>query len=180
MSDMQRNRGIIKRISTKENAKEVFDKLVSDKIVEPKWCDFDENSVQYIDHEDYVVVDGAIFDVSGAPDERDPSDDDVNEAERLNDTDYRIHAYFYNGGGSLAEMLDKSIPRADAAYIEKGIGTEFFAIKKANGQFLCGAGNSSLPTPRLYLSEENAKNAVERHFRGIASDGYKIVKLVEQ
>lgn len=115
---MQRNAGIIKRLSTKENAVEVFKKLVEDGIVEEKWCKVDEKDVRYIDHDDYAVVNGCIFDVSGAKTEHD-YEYDFNEAEKLNDTDYRVHAYFYNGGASFDEMLEESIPKADAAYETK-------------------------------------------------------------
>lgn len=114
MSEMQRNKGIIKRLSTKENTKEVFDKLVADDLLDTKWCDFDDETgiPTYISDDRYELVNGTIFDVSGAPDSTDDYED-INEAERLNDTDYRVHAYFYNGGAGFGEMLDESIPRAD-------------------------------------------------------------------
>ena len=116
MSEMQRNKGIIKRLSTQENAAEVYKSLDIDK----EWDEVDEKGVPFfIDDERYEVVNGYIFDVSGAPDERD-TNEEVNEAIRLNDTDYRVHAYFYNGGGSFSEMLDESIPEADAEYESKG------------------------------------------------------------
>ncbi len=106
-----RNRGIIKRISTKEDAAEVYKNLDIDKT----WDEVEDGIPTYISNDNYVIVDGCIFDVSGAPDQYD-TDDDVNEAERLNETDYRVHAYYYNGGADFAEMLNSSIPEADAAY----------------------------------------------------------------
>lgn len=132
MSDMQRNAGIVKRLSTKENALEVFQKLVKDGIVEEKWCEVDENGVHYIDHDNYTVVNGAIFDISGAERE-DDFEYDFNEAEKLNETDYRIHAYFYNGGASLGEMLDESIPKADEEYAMNSTPKEILrkALKEA-------------------------------------------------
>lgn len=116
MSEMQRNRGVVKRLSTKESLKEVYEQLVAEGKIDGKWTEFREDgSPLYIDSDEYEIVNGCLFDVSGAPDEYD-SDEEVNDAVRLNDTDYRIHAYYYNGGANLGEMLEESIPRADAAY----------------------------------------------------------------
>lgn len=112
MSEMQRNQGIIKRLSTPETTAEVYKNLDIDK----QWDDVGEDGIPtFIDDDRYDIVNGCIFDVSGAPDDRD-GDEEINEAVRLNDTDYRVHAYFYNGGGSFSEMLDESIPKADAEY----------------------------------------------------------------
>ena len=177
MSDMQRNRGIVRRISTKENAKEVFDKLVADGEIDPKWCDFDETSVQYIDSDNYSLVDGAIFDVTGAPREVDPSDDDVNEAERLNETDYRVHAYFYNGGASFEEMLEESIPKADAAYKEPA--KVFYAVKMlkfGDGEFW---SRGSSPTPALFLTEGRALGTVKAN-TAYTEDELEVVRFVQQ
>lgn len=54
----------------------------------------------------------------------------------------------------------------------------FYAIKMSGDQFVAGSGNSSLPTPRLYLTPQAAENAVKRHWPGIVSRGYTIVRLV--
>lgn len=116
---MQINKGIIKRISTPETSAEVFRNLIKNGLTDKQWCEVDYNGVpSYIDSDRYIVIDSCIFDVSGAPNVSD-NYDDVNDAERLNDTDYRIHAYYYNGGGSLDEMLEESIPKADKEYKEK-------------------------------------------------------------
>lgn len=174
MSDMQRNKGIVKRLSTKENAKEVFDKLVAEGKFDPKWCDFDETSVQYIDSDDYVVVNGEIFDITGAPDERDPSEDGVNEAERLNETEYRVHAYFYNGGGSFQEMLEESIPRADKEY--SGPSKVFYAVKMLKfGEFW---SRGSSPTPALFTTEARALGTVKA-FTAYKEDELEIVKFAQ-
>lgn len=117
MSEMQRNRGIIKRLSTKENIKEVYEALDNDK----EWDEVKKNGVPiYIEDGRYEIVNDCIFDVSGAPDEHD-SDEEINEAVKLNDTDYRVHAYYYNGGGNFGEMLEYSIPHADREYAKKAI-----------------------------------------------------------
>jgi len=172
MSEMQRNRGIVKRLSTKENAKEVFDKLVADGKIDPKWCEVDERGVHYIDHEDYAIVNGAIFDVSGAPDE---SDDygDVNEAERLNDTDYKIHAYYYNGGANLSEMLDSSIPKADKEYEQKKSSTDGMKLYVVvlDGDFQRGPGWRRRHI-RAYSSEKRAQNYAKTY-------GGKVVEFGE-
>lgn len=119
MSEMQRNKGIIKRLSTKENLKEVYEKLIADGKHENKWDELNEDGTpRWIDSEDYTIVSGCLFDISGAPDMSDDYDD-VNEATRLNETDYQVHAYYYNGGASFNEMLEESIPKADAAYEDK-------------------------------------------------------------
>lgn len=112
MSEMVRNRGIVKRLSTKENIAEVYQSLDIDR----KWDEVNASGVPtWIENERYDIVDGCIFDVSGAPTEYD-TEEEANEAVKLNETDYRVHAYFYNGGASFSEMLEESIPRADAEY----------------------------------------------------------------
>lgn len=118
MSEYVRNKGIIKRLSTPETTEEVFKKLVADGEINEKYCEFYNDKLGYIDSEKYEVINDCIFDVSGAPDEYD-AEEDVNEAEKLNDTDYRVHAYYYNGGASFGEMLEESIPKADLDYAPK-------------------------------------------------------------
>lgn len=176
MSDMQRNAGIIKRISTKENALEVFSKLVKDGIVEEKWCEVDENGVQYIDHENYAVVGGAIFDISGAERE-DDYEYDFNEAERLNETDYRVHAYFYNGGASFDEMLDESIPKADKEYFERENVETFYAIKLKSGGYWTRGSNVA---PAMFTTISKAKGVAGSINVGLDPESYDIVKFVEQ
>lgn len=114
---MVRHRGIIKKLSTdKESSLEVYKQLIAEGKIEDKWHELDDDGTpRYLDTDNYTVVGDCIFDITGAPREYD-GEDDVNDAERLNETDYRIHSYFYNGGASLAEMLDESIPKADANY----------------------------------------------------------------
>lgn len=56
--------------------------------------------------------------------------------------------------------------------------TVYYAIKMSTGGFVAGAGNSSLPTPRLYLTPQAAENAVKRHWPGIRDRGYTIVRLI--
>lgn len=113
MSEMMRNQGVIKKLSTPETTKEVYEKLDNDK----KWDEVDDNGVpSYIEDDRYEVVLGCIFDVSDAPDTYD-NDGEMNDAVKLNDTDYRVHAYYYNGGASFNEMLEESIPVADAEYV---------------------------------------------------------------
>lgn len=179
MSEMQRNRGIVKRLSTSETKQVVFDKLRSDGELDN--CDVDLNDdgtlgYFYDNNEKYDIINDSIFDVSGAPDESVDDAGEVNEAERLNETDYRVHAYYYNGGADLGEMLSHSIPLADKAY-EKT--SEFFAVKRKGGGFITGAGNSYLQTPRLYFSEKNARRAVEQHWPGVVDRGYEIVRFIE-
>lgn len=113
MSEMVRNQGIIKKISTPETTAEVYKNLDNDK----KWDEVDENGIPtWIEDDRYEMVRGCIFDVSDTPDTYD-SEGDVNEAVKLNDTDYRVHAYYYSGGANFGEMLDESIPRADKEYV---------------------------------------------------------------
>ena len=114
---MVRHRGIIKKLSNdKSSTIAVYKQLVADGKIDPKWDEVSESGLpEWIDSRDYTIVDNCIFDISGAPQEYD-GEDDVNDAERLNETDYKIHSYFYNGGASLNEMLEESIPKADAAF----------------------------------------------------------------
>lgn len=117
MSEMQRNKGIVKRLSSKDNLKEVYEKLIADGNHDGQWDDIKEDGTpNWIDSEKYTIVNGCLFDISNAPDESDEDMGEVNDAERLNETDYKIHAYYYNGGANLAEMLSESIPIADKEY----------------------------------------------------------------
>lgn len=116
MSEMMRNQGIIRRISTKDNIKEVYEKLVEEGKITSTWNEFDANGVPtYIEDDDYDIINGCLFDMSGAPAEYD-TDDEVEEVTKLNDTDYKIHLYYYNGGTNDSEILEEAIPKADAEY----------------------------------------------------------------
>ena len=112
MSEMVRHKGIIKKLSTPENFMEVFDKLVDDGKIDRDRADIYEGEVEWIDEDEYDIINGCLFDVSDAPQEYD-ADEEVAEVEKLNDTDYRIHIYYYNGGDS---PLDSAIERADKDY----------------------------------------------------------------
>ena len=176
MSEMQRNRGIIKRLSTKKTAKVVFDQLVSEGKIEPKWCEFDDDGTpNYIESENYILLRGEIFDVSDAPDESDDNAGEVNEAVKLNDNEYRIHAYYYNGGANLSEMLYSSIPTADKEY-ENPKKKIYYAIKLNNGRYV--SRDNSI-APALYASANKAKETLLRHFPGWADNGYEIVRFGE-
>lgn len=179
MSEMVRNRGIIKRLSTPENIKEVYEKLIADGKHENKWDDLNEDgSPRWIDSDRYEIVNDSLFDVSGAPDEYD-SEDDVNEAVRLNDTDYRVHAYYYNGGADLAEMLSSSIPRADDAYENKQPEKMFYAVKilKNGNDHYWSRGSS--PAPNLFLTEGRALGTVKAN-TAYTDDELEVVRFVQQ
>lgn len=160
MSEMQRNKGIVKRVSTKDNLKEVYERLIAEGKHDNKWDDLNEDGTpNWIDGDDYDIVDGCLFDISGAPDERDPSEGDVNEATKLNDTDYQVHALFYNGGASFSEMLEESIPKADKDYEEKKAsksGMTLFVVVK-DGDFQRDPGFRRRHV-RAYTSEKRAQN----------------------
>ena len=114
MSEMVRHKGIIKRLSNKDNLTKVYNKLVAEgKIEDQIDADFNEDgTLNYIYNDDYDVINGCLFDTSGAPEEYD-ADEEVADAERLNDTDYRIHIYYYNGGDS---PIQEAIDEADKRY----------------------------------------------------------------
>lgn len=112
MSEMVRHRGIIKRLSTPENAMDVFEQLVAKGEINKDRAEIYDGKVGWIDEDKYDIINGAIFDVSGAPQEYD-ADQEVEEAEKLNATDYRVHIYYYNGGDS---PIDDAIARADKEY----------------------------------------------------------------
>lgn len=158
MSDMQRNRGIVKRLSTKENIKEAYQKIIADGH-DSRWDDIEEDGTpRWIDSEYYTIVNDSLFDISGAPSVID-EDDEVNDVERLNDTDYRVHAYYYNGGASFSEMLSHSIPEADANY-EKPADV-FYAVKMTKLDRWWTRDGS--PSPALFLTEEKARKTVLKH-----------------
>jgi len=171
MSEMERQKGIIKRLSTEDNINEVYQKLVDTGEITDEWTEFyPDGKLAYIDSDKYDIINGCLFDVSEAPSECD-SDEEIAEATRLNDTDYQVHVYWYNGGDC---PIDEAIKKADEEYVERQI---FYAIKVNDYGWVTGAGNSYLKTPRLYFTEENARNAIERHWPGFVKKGYKIVKL---
>lgn len=115
---MVRNQGVIKRLSTIETSPQVYKQLIAEGH-EPKFDEVDEHGAPtYMDSDDYTVINGCIYDISGAPNSYD-SEGELNEATKISDTEYRIHAYYYNGGADLSEMLDESLPRADKAYENK-------------------------------------------------------------
>jgi hypothetical protein len=119
MSEMMRNKGIIRRISTEENIKEVYNKLVSEGKITSEFNEVDDNGVPtYIEDDNYEIINGCLFDMSDAPAEYD-SYEDVEEVTKLNDTDYKIHLYYYNGGTNDSEILEEAIPKADAIYNEQ-------------------------------------------------------------
>lgn len=174
MSEMQRNRGTVKRLSTKENLREVYEKLVADGKHDNKWDDLNEDGTpNWIDSDNYTVVDGCLFDISGAPDERDPSEGDVNEATKLNDTDYQVHALFYNGGASFNEMLEESIPKADKEYEQKKSSTDGMKLYVVviDGDFQRGPGWRRRHI-RAYSSEKRAQNYAKTY-------GGKVVEFGE-
>lgn len=174
MSEMVRYKGIIKRLSTKENARAVYDSLVKDGKIDGKWTDFDENGVPiWFDSDDYIMHDDCLYDITEAPEERDCSDDGVNDAERLNDTDYKIHAYFYNGGASLSEMLEHSLPEADKKYENKKV---FWAVKLKNGDYMT---RNTSAAPALYTTKNRAISTIEKNWPGIVKIGYELVKFGE-
>ncbi len=176
MSEMIRNRGIIKRLSTKDNLKEVYEKLIADGKHDNKWDELNEDGTpRWIDSSNYEIVNGSLFDVTGAPDQYD-SDDDVNEAVRLNETDYRIHSYYYNGGTHLGEMLEESIPLADEAYDKEQAQQVFYAVKLFNGRFW---SRGSSPTPALFLTEGRAVGTIKAHTAYDTSE-YEIVRFTQQ
>lgn len=116
MSEMMRNKGVIRRISTKENINEVYEGLIdSGKISKDEYNEYDKGVLSYTESDDYDVINGCLFDMSGAPAEYD-SDEYVDEVVKLNDTDYRIHLYYYNGGTCDSEILEERIPEADVEY----------------------------------------------------------------
>lgn len=119
MSEMMRNKGTIRRISTQENIKEVYEQLVKEGKITSEFNELSENGVpEYIEDDNYEIINGCIFDMSGAPAEYD-SYEDVEEVTKLNDTDYKIHLYYYNGGTNDAEILEEAIPKADLEYAPK-------------------------------------------------------------
>lgn len=175
MSEMVRHKGIIKRLSNEDNLTEVYKRLVAEgKIEDQIDADFNEDgTLNYIYNDDYDVINGCLFDTSGAPEEYD-ADEEVAEAERLNETDYRIHIYYYNGGDS---PIYEAIEEADAKYKEKTEENVFYAVKRADGRFI---GRMGSPAPALYLTPGKAEATLLKHFPGHARDGYKIVQFVEK
>lgn len=177
MSDMQRNKGIIKRLSTKETTKEVYNKLIKDGLHDPKWDETDEDGTPvYIDSDKYQLIDGCMFDISDAPRETD-GEDYVEEVERLNDTDYKIHLYFYNGGGSMDEILDEAVPKADEEYEKNSKKNTFYAIKFKDGSYWSRGSNTA---PSTFSTEGRARGTANNVSVRLNPDSYDIVKLVEQ
>lgn len=171
MSEMVRHKGIIKKLSTPENLMEVFDKLVKEGKINRNNADIYDGKVHWIDEDEYDIINGCIFDMSDAPQEYD-ADQEVEEAEKLNDTDYRIHIYYYNGSDS---PLEDAIVEADKEY-EKTSKTVYYAVKRKNGYFWFRAGS---PTPALFLTPGKARSTVEQYAPAYADEGYDVVKFME-
>lgn len=118
MSEMVRQRGVIKKLSNEDNLTEVYNKLVEDGLHDPKRDELnDDGTLQWIDGSEYEVINGCLFDMSDAPEE-DDSEDFVEEGKKLNDTDYDVHLYWYNGSDS---PIDDIIKRADEEYERKNV-----------------------------------------------------------
>ncbi len=115
MSEMVRHKGIIKKLSTPETLMEVFEKLVAEGKINREHADIEDGIVCWIDEDEYDIINGCLFDVSGAPQEYDAYEE-VDDADKLNESDYRIHIYYYNGGDS---PIDDAIARADKEYNAK-------------------------------------------------------------
>jgi hypothetical protein len=185
MSEMVKNKGTVKELyagdgTIKDKLRNLAQELgiKEDELYYP----IDEND-NYVDwkgnyYRNYEAVGDRLFDVSGAPNQYDYEADGEEEVKKVSEGVYEIDFFYYNGGTSFGELFAENLDKADAEF-SKPSGKTFYAIKRGNGQFATGAGNSSLPTPRLYLTEENAHNAVKRHMPGYADD-YTVVKFVEQ
>ena len=173
MSEMERHRGIIRRISTPETTKEVYNKLVADGEIDGYWTEFNNEGIpSFIDSDKYDVINGCLFDISDAPTEYD-GDQGVEDVEKLNDTDYRIHAYFYNGGACLGEILEEKIPEADAEYEAKSKGQVYYAVKFENGRYMPSKHGAC---PALYISPAKAEAALKMRYH---SKPHTIVKFTE-
>jgi hypothetical protein len=186
MSEMVRHRGIIKKLSNdKQSTIDVYKQLVADGKIDPKWDEVSDSGLpEWIESRDYTIVNNCIFDISGAPREYD-GEDDVNDAVRLSETEYRIHSYFYNGGASLDEMLEESIPKADAAYGESSskLTIEFpsEAHREAFSDWLSNSGEQGHYEQGNYVDEPNQSELYHLNFDYTnAHNGIITTKQVEE
>lgn len=172
MSEMVRQRGIIKKLSNQDNLMEVFNKLVAEGKIDKTQADIDGDYIGWIAEDEYEVINGCLFDVSGAPKKYD-DEDYVEEGEKLNDTDYRVHLYWYNGGDS---PIDDIIKRADEEYEVKTQEPVFYAVRTLNGDFMQRAGSAA---PALFTSEARAHSMVRLNRPATYEDGYEVVRFGE-
>lgn len=116
MSEMVANKGIIKELYPE--VKDIIDKikqLCADTGLElDKICPFIED--EYIDHDDYVLVNGRLFDVSNTPDKYDDYEG-RDYIKKISDTEYEIDMYYYNGGACLQDMIEENLEKADAEFV---------------------------------------------------------------
>ena len=108
---MQSNKGIIKELYAEiENPEEKIIQLHLDTEIpfdDLVWVrDNGEIEWDYIDHDDYALLNYRLFDVSGAPDD----DDDYADRETITPIGggaYEIDLYYYNGGTNMEEIVSE-------------------------------------------------------------------------
>lgn len=184
MSEMVANKGIIREVypelkdlrqkleSLAYNLDIKLTDLVNEKGLEDNEAWF--NSKYW---NDYTVIGDRLFDTTSCPDLYDYESEHEDTMKKISNSEYQLDFYYYNGGTNMEEIFDELVEKADAEYESKDTNKVFYALKKSNGNFVTGAGNSSLTTPRLYLTEENAHKAMKQ-WPGI-NYNYEVVKFAE-
>lgn len=190
MSEMVANKGIIKELYPElegvrdkilQLSKDInvpLDKLIWQGNLDEFVNDYAEFGQDY--WHKYMVINNRLFDTTNTPDIYDYESEHVDTIKKIAPSTYEIDLYYYNGGTNMEEIITENINEADEAYESKKSANLFYAIWVEGGWgWVTGAGNSSLPTPRLYLSEEKARNTIEKHWPGLVKQGYKIVPFME-
>lgn len=178
---MQSNKGIIKELYAEiENPEEKIIQLHLDTEIpfdDLVWVrDNGEIEWDYIDHDDYALLNYRLFDVSGAPDD----DDDYADRETITPIGggaYEIDLYYYNGGTNMEEIVSEYLEKE-----ELGVMPEisvFYAVKIDGKYFLPGAPHFNIRSPQLFETELQAVNHMKTYQAEVAEENFKVVAFRE-
>lgn len=181
MSEMQSNKGIIKELYNDiENPEEKIIQLHLDTEIpfdDLVWVrDDGEVEWDYIEHDDYSLINGRLFDVSGAPDNTDEEYGERDHVQKVGENEYEVDLYYYNGGANMEEFISDYLDKEAEGLVDtKAL---FYAVKVDGGYFIPAQSTQySSNTPLLFLSEIQAKNYMSNVQPTV--ERYSIVKLKE-
>lgn len=182
MSQMQANRGIIKELYADiENPEEKIIQLHLDTMIpfdDLVWIrESGEIEWDYIEHDDYAMLNYRLFDVSGAPDDDDYSGD-RNDIRPLGGGEYEVDLYYYNGGTNMEELVEEYLEK-EAAGVMPDISV-FYTVKINKSYFLPNPTQQfNIQAPMFFQTEQQAVQHMKQFQAELSESNYKVVAFRE-